>query len=248
MIGAYLSYARLQAEGALDSAFWWFNDVVEMTVGADRLLPREMISLYTAGWVSAPLPSYVLSACSINALTSFKVANSAGVSMRPLTRLLLGGFLLALVVGVFVTLTGTYRLGFLGMKGGVGNNLVADVLRVYGNDIYTEISVRGVYPPSPEGVFFTGVGALACLLFGLLRLRFLWWPFHPVGYILSNSLPLAYGLFPFFIAWVLKVLVTRYGGLRLYRATLPLAVGLIVGDMLNNSLWNIIGLATKGRF
>ncbi len=247
MIGAYLSYARLQAEGALDSAFWWFNDVVEMTVGADRLLPREMISLYTAGWVSAPLPSYVLSACSINALTSFKIANSAGMSMRPLTRLLLGGFFLALVVGVFVTLTGTYRLGFLGMKGGVGNNLVADVLRVYGNDIYTEISVSGVYPPSPEGVFFIGIGALVCLLFGLLRLRFLWWPFHPVGYILSNSLPIAYGLFPFFIAWVVKVAVTRYGGLRLYRSTLPLATGLVVGDVLNTTAWNIVALISKGH-
>jgi hypothetical protein len=248
IVGAYLSYARLQAEGALDTSFWWFNDIMLMPVGGKRYLPQEIISLYTAGWVSAPLPSVVLSACSINALTSFKIADSAGVSLRRLTYLLLGVFLVALVVGVFITLTGTYRLGFLEMKGGTGNNLVADVLRVYGHDIYNDIQQNYDAEPSPSGVYFIGVGAVVCVLLGVLRLRFPWWPLHPIGYVLSNSIPQAMGTFPFFIAWMLKTLVTRYGGLRLYRATLPLAVGLIVGDLLNTTLWNLISLATCGRW
>jgi hypothetical protein len=246
IVSAYLAYARLQAEAAFDTGFWWFNDVMLMPVGGKRLLPQEIISLYTAGWVSAPMPSMVLSTCSINALTSFKIADAAGASLRRLTQLMLGGFFAALVVGVFVTLTGTYRLGFLGMKGGTGNNLVADVLRIYGHDIYSDIQLTNDVEPSPEGVFYIGVGAVICVLFGVLRLRFPWWPFHPVGYILSNSVPIAYGLFPFFIAWLAKVLVTTYGGLRLYRLTLPLAVGLIVGDVLNTTIWNMVALITKG--
>jgi len=156
---------------------------------AKSYLPREIISLYTAGWVSAPLPSVVLSACSINTLASFKIADAAGASPRRLTRLLLAGFLLALVVGTFVTLTGTYRFGFIAMKGGTGNNLVADVLRVYGHDIYNDIELNYDADPSPEGVFWIVVGGVVCITLGLLRLRFLWWPLHPVGYILSNSLP-----------------------------------------------------------
>ncbi len=248
IVAAYLSYARLQAEAALDTGFWWFNDVMLMPVGARGYLPQEIISLYTAGWVSAPLPSFVLSACSINALTSFKISDAASVSLRRLAALLLAGFLAALVVGILVTLTGTYRLGFLAMKGGTGTNLVADVLRIYGHDIYNNIELNYDVDPAPTGVFYIGVGGVVCLLFGLLRLRFLWWPFHPVGYVLSNSLPLAHGLFPFFVAWVAKVLVTRYGGLRLYRATLPLAIGLIVGDLLNTTLWNVVALATHGQF
>jgi hypothetical protein len=248
IIGAYLAYARLQAEGALDTGFWWFNDIMLMPVGAKRYLPQEIISLYTAGWVSAPMPSIVLSACSINALTSFKIADAAGTSLRRLTRLLLAGFFLALVVGAFVTLTGAYRFGFIAMKGSTGNNLVADVLRVYGHDIYNDIALNYDVDPSPEGVFWIGVGGVVCIALGLLRLRFLWWPLHPVGYILSNSLPQAMGTFPFLIAWAVKSLVIRYGGLHLYRATLPLAVGLIVGDLLNATVWNIVALATRGRF
>jgi len=41
--------------------------------------------------------------------------------------------------------------------------------------------------------------------------------------------------------------VVRYGGLRLYRQTVPLAVGLIVGDILNRSIWIVVTLATHGR-
>ncbi len=37
----------------------------------------------------------------------------------------------------------------------------------------------------------------------------------------------------------MKLLITRYRGLRLYRATVPVAIGLIVGDMLNLNLWNV---------
>jgi hypothetical protein len=49
------------------------------------------------------------------------------------------------------------------------------------------------------------------------------------------------------IAWLAKCLVLRYGGLPLYRKTLPVAIGLIVGDVLNRSLWNVISLLTQGH-
>jgi hypothetical protein len=42
------------------------------------------------------------------------------------------------------------------------------------------------------------------------------------------------------------VLVLRYGGLGLYRKAVPLATGLIVGDMLNRGIWTIVALATRG--
>ncbi len=52
---------------------------------------------------------------------------------------------------------------------------------------------------------------------------------------------------PFFLGWAFKSIVIRYGGLKLYRATVPLAIGLIVGDMLNSGLWSVIALVTRGK-
>lgn len=35
--------------------------------------------------------------------------------------------------------------------------------------------------------------------------------------------------------------------LRLYRQTVPLAIGLIVGNLLNGAVWSVVALLTKGR-
>ncbi len=53
---------------------------------------------------------------------------------------------------------------------------------------------------------------------------------------------------PFMIGWIAKTLVVRYGGLRLYRRTVPLAIGLISGDLLNEVAWGLITLLTGVRF
>jgi len=54
-------------------------------------------------------------------------------------------------------------------------------------------------------------------------------------------------LMPFLFGWAAKSLVIRYGGLRLYRGSLPFAIGLIAGDVVNSALWSLVALATQGR-
>jgi hypothetical protein len=80
---------------------------------------------------------------------------------------------------------------------------------------------------------------------GLLRLRFWWWPLHPVGFLAANSWGMQWFYMPFFVGWLGKALVTRYGGLRLYRQTVPLAVGLVSGDLVNGVVW-ALALAARG--
>jgi len=49
------------------------------------------------------------------------------------------------------------------------------------------------------------------------------------------------------MGWVAKAVVVRYGGLRLYRATVPLAIGLIVGELINGGIWATVRVVTQGR-
>lgn len=58
-----------------------------------------------------------------------------------------------------------------------------------------------------------------------------------MGFLAANCWGMQWFYMPFFMGWLAKVLVTRYGGLRLYRATVPLAVGLIGGDLVNRAVW-----------
>ena len=86
----------------------------------------------------------------------------------------------------------------------------------------------------------------AAFVLGAVRLRFWWWPLHPVGYMLAN---LSWGMnrhyLQFFVGWAAKTNVLRWGGLRLYRRTMPIAVGVIVGDQVNSALWGLASVTLK---
>jgi len=246
LVGLYLAYARVQAEGAFDPFFWWGNDICIIAVGMRNLRPTEILTLYMMNWAGSPMPSRMFSACSINTLTSFKIADASGTHKRPLTYLLFAVLPIALALGIYVTLTVLYGRGFLMTGLAKGNYFVPWALQAGEGPEMSNYIVNGG-TPDVGGVLCMVGGAITAIVFGVMRLRFLWWPFHPIGYLLSNSVPQAVGTFPFLIAWTLKTLVTRYGGLRLYRQTIPLAIGLILGDLINSSLWNIIRLATGGR-
>lgn len=68
-----------------------------------------------------------------------------------------------------------------------------------------------------------------------LHSRFVWFPLEPVGWILGTSyMSMLWGIwFPFLIAWIIKTLVLRYGGTKVYENLgIPIAAGFIVGYML----------------
>jgi len=48
---------------------------------------------------------------------------------------------------------------------------------------------------------------------------------------------------PLMIAWLLKVIALKFGGLQFYRKAIPFFLGLILGQMIVGSLWSLIGLA-----
>lgn len=88
-----------------------------------------------------------------------------------------------------------------------------------------------------------GVGITALLMF--LRTQYTWWPFHPVGYAMANTWTMSYAWMPFLIAWLCKVIINRFGGLRLYRKALPIFYGLIAGDFLYGGLWTLVACFTE---
>jgi hypothetical protein len=246
IVGAGFAYARVCAETAFDPTTAYVQDIVPTATGTQWLRPREITALFTMGWVYTPFPSQVISVCSMNALTSFKVGDAAGVPLRRLTSLLFVGFLIALGAGAACMLHELYVVGFNATRAGSASSFPGWYFRASGNGIFGALTD----PRGPEwaGVAWWGVGALMFVFIAAMRLRFLWWPFHPMGYILGLSILAdeGRGQSPFFIAWLAKALVLRYGGLRLYQQTLPIAIGFIIGDVLNRSFWNIVSVVTKG--
>lgn len=70
------------------------------------------------------------------------------------------------------------------------------------------------------------------MLFSSARLRFTWWPLHPVMFCLWPHYPGRMMAWSFVIGGTLKVLVTHYGGVKCHQMLKPAMFGLIAGDML----------------
>jgi hypothetical protein len=87
-------------------------------------------------------------------------------------------------------------------------------------------------------------GAIVAAL-AWLRLTFVWWPIHPLGFVMATTWATINLWFSLFLGWLLKLLTIRYGGLRGYVRLRSLFMGVIMGDILGSVLWMIIGLVTR---
>ncbi len=87
----------------------------------------------------------------------------------------------------------------------------------------------------------TGFG-LAFLL-QWLRVRLPWWPLHPLAFAVTSSWEINLVWGPLFLAWVFKSLILRYGGRGGFQRMLPFFIGLMLGQFVVGSLWNIYGIA-----
>jgi len=245
LVGYYMMWARLRAETGL--GFLPFpleiQEAVLVPFGSGVFRAKELVAMISMRWSFFPGFGASYEVVTGNALETFKIADTARINQRRLAVACAVGFFLALIVSLFVYLRGIYSFGFFGLKSGttgwLGHQSLWDGNRIVGPLTNpSETDVNGL-------VAILAGGAFAIFL-GLMRLRFWWWPFHPVGYMAAMCWGLHWYYMPFFIGWAAKTLVIRYGGLRLYRQTVLLAIGLIVGDLLNSGVWAVVALATGG--
>lgn len=158
-------------------------------------------------------------------LDSMKFAD--GVRVR--RKSLLGVFVLALIVALGVSgylhIALPYRIGGVSMYSYVyqGNPVWAF------NDAATVLN--NARPPLPwiAKMNFL-IGVIVTFAIVVLRTRLAWFPIHPLGYALCGTWTMMVFWFSCFVAWLLKVLILRYGGMRLYARARPFFLGMVLGE------------------
>lgn len=95
----------------------------------------------------------------------------------------------------------------------------------------------------PTGPFLTAftIGLGLTLLTALMRLRFAWWPLHPLAFFFLNSHQAQLVAFSLLVGWVIKTAVCRYGGEAAYQKGKPLMVGIVAGEMLAGTVPILVG-------
>ena len=172
-------------------------------------------------------------------LEGFKVAERARLDARRLS-------VAMMVAAVGGCLSAFWAFLHIGYGLGVGTaKCVGPVTWAFGPEPWNRLQdwMQAPQPPNASALAAMAIGFAFTILLMAMRMRFYWWPFHPVGYAVSSSWSLNIIWLPLLIAWAVKLVLLRYGGLKLYRDSLPFFLGLILGEFIVGSLWTLIGIA-----
>ena len=198
------------------------------TVGAKNLTLMSFLYWLNRVNTSHPMP---------NQLEAFRISEQAQLNSRKLTVVMLAALAVSIVTTWTVYYSHAYERGAGVGGGGIAWECFNRLQRWLNSP--TEYN----YP----AIIAMGTGFGVTLILSALKLRFLWWPFHPIGYVIGTGRwgDLSFIWFPMLLCWALKLGILRYGGLQAYRRAIPFFAGLILGDYSMACVWGIIGWAFK---
>ena len=178
---------------------------------------------------------------------TFVMASAAtGMKIADVVRLEYRRLLLAIVAALLVTLAFSYwaviQLGY--SYGGINlGNWHYNGLPPFTGSWITQ-NLNNPKPVHGYHLGFAGIGALLMALLTFVKNRFVGFPIHPVGLTLGLTAPIHRTWFSVFIAWMIKVVVLKYGGPRLYRRLRPFFLGLALGAFISGGIWIVIDSLT----
>ena len=151
----------------------------------------------------------------------------------------------AIVIAVFLGMAGSvWAILEMTYRGG-GVNASRWFFLHYPKIIYataaTTLEPAGVYW---EGMGFIGIGAVAMTILTWMKSRFLWWPLHPIGFPIMATRVTDQIWFSVMLAWLIKVMVLKYGGTPLFRRSRYFFLGMILGAVVVRGLWLVIDYFT----
>ncbi len=238
-LAIYLVFAttitRLRAEAG---PAWVFGpdsnalNTLVQPIGTQMFSRENLVALAYFHWFSLEMRCCPMAV----QVESMKMAQTANIRQRAMTLALVLAIVLGIAVGFWACLAVWYARG-------AGTAKVEPWRTHMGQAPFVIVSN---YLKNPSKFDLAGIGAM---LFGsgvvffltFMRSKFIWFPFHPAGYVLANTNTMYWLWCPFLIAWLCKVVITKYAGIKGYRAALPFFLGLVLGDYVTSGLWALAG-------
>jgi hypothetical protein len=160
--------------------------------------------------------------------------------LRRLLAAVIAALILTLVITIIVSLQVLYQqgglLGYTWFSIGAPQSTFNDAA----NTLKTHPGV------SAANIGWMVLGALVVFLLVQGRSRFLWFPLHPLGYLVAPAYPITQLWFSFFVGWLVKSLIMKYGGSDTYIKLRPFMIGLIIGNIVAMLFWSLITFWKNG--
>lgn len=235
-----LALSRLEAETAvLSPLLAWVNPqgILAGVLGTRSISQTDLAHVATLSWFNL---DYRAAAMPQQLQSIVGLRRAGAVNLRPLAATLM----LAAFVGIIAALLWDMQLYY---TEGASTAKVNSYRVNMGNVPFGTLNewLNNPKPPQPGVLLGMGAGGAITLLLTFLRSRFVGFPLSPAAYVLNVTWANELFWFDLFVAWVVKALLLRYGGMRLYRTALPFFLGLILGDFVTGAAWSLVGAALR---
>ena len=147
---------------------------------------------------------------------------------------------LAMVAGVFATFVYTIYMGYANGAANYGGIFQGGLARFPWDNLVKKS--KDPFSIQWLPLMYMGIGVVITMLLMVLRYRVAWWPLHPIGFAAGPVYPVNNVIFAIFLAWAVKFLVLRIGGITAYRAGRPFFIGLILGHFMGAGISFIIDM------
>jgi len=244
----FLMVTRISAETGLFfiQPSWHAVSVLLGLVGMAAMGPNLLITLALLSMVMAIDPRVAMMPMVANAL---RFSEGQGVRTSRLSWWLALGVVLALIVGVFATIYAQYIYGGGNLYGWASDvsqypfdMLKRNLTRFTGGPGEWQPLQLSAISPDREFLAAAGVGLAMVLVVSVLRLRYQWWPLHPVAFLVWGTWATACIAPSFLMGWLIKIVITRLGGGKAYRNSKPIFVGMVAAELTAGLIWAIIAL------
>ncbi len=230
--------ARIQAElGSPVHDFHFIGPDYELghMLGTGNLRPHDLGMLTQYFWFNRAYRGHPIA----GSLDGLQMAARVGMWPRHIVAAVMVAVLLSMAAGFWLRLHFSYQTGTTMLFVSTGDS--------FGTETYNRLAswVQNPEPANMDTVIATAGGAAITFLLAAARSRFVGWPLHPAAYSLAASWEIQLVWMPMLVAWLAKLCIMRYGGLRLYRQALPFFYGLILGEASMGCLWVLVGLILR---
>jgi hypothetical protein len=238
LIASLLVLTRVIAEAGILMVFLGFSptDYLLLLGGTTAMGPKNLTALT---FVEPPIAFDLRESVMPSALNGFRLAEQCGLRTRGLTAAMGVALIFCFVLTLVVLLATLYR------------DTSSPAQRIWWlanhpTNYCNRLATRLETPQQPSGAEYPSMVAGGAIIAVLtwLRMRFVWWPVHPLGFVMATSWASLHLWFSLFLGWLFKLLMMRYSGLRGFVRLRPLFMGLIMGDVLGAAFWITVGLFT----
>ena len=236
---SYLVFAIVLSRMAVEGGVLFLLHDMYPLNAINRLLPTSWgwlttatAGLVPASFVQAGLVFHMRAFIMPSFVHSFKLAHDNKIPARPLLKLVSVVTLISLGMSLWMVVRLGYENGGLSMTSSWAREFLSTSPAKFTENILQD---KGTAPVT--NWLWLCVGGLLTWGMMLARSRFAWFPFHPIGYLLSLTFAAQMFWFSFFLGWLAKTLITKFGGTDSYRKAIPTFLGLALGDVTMMLFW-----------